>query len=95
MRAGRSLRAESGRMNDARTRLLVVDDDPSIRAMLREYLEGHGYAVAEAGNGVQLRAAVEHDQIVVVAPGKVLASQAVGGDIDRIMLGLQRTFQKG
>jgi two-component system phosphate regulon response regulator OmpR len=49
-------------MNDDRTRLLVVDDDPSIRAMLREYLEGHGYVVAEAGNGVQLRAAIEHDR---------------------------------
>jgi two-component system phosphate regulon response regulator OmpR len=75
MRAGRSLRAESGRMNDARTRLLVVDDDPSIRAMLREYLEGHGYAVAEAGNGVQLRAAVEHDR-----PDAVLLDVTLPGE---------------
>jgi two-component system phosphate regulon response regulator OmpR len=40
---------------NARTRLLVVDDDPSVRALLRDYLEGHGFGVAEAGNGAQMR----------------------------------------
>lgn len=40
---------------NARTRLLVVDDDPSVRAMLREYLEGHGFAIDEAGSGAQMR----------------------------------------
>ena len=45
----------------ARTRLLVVDDDPSIRAMLREYLEGHGFAVAEAGSGAQMREQIERE----------------------------------
>jgi two-component system phosphate regulon response regulator OmpR len=42
-------------------RVLVVDDDPSIRAMLREYLQGHGYAVAEAGSGAQMRQCIESD----------------------------------
>ena len=46
---------------DARTRLLVVDDDPSVRAMLREYLEGHGFAVAEAGSGAQMRECIERE----------------------------------
>ncbi|NML45270.1 response regulator [Ramlibacter sp. G-1-2-2] len=40
---------------NARARLLVVDDDPSVRSLLRDYLEGHGFAVAEAGNGAQMR----------------------------------------
>ncbi len=31
--------------------VLVVDDDPSIRALIRLYLEGAGYAVAEAADG--------------------------------------------
>ena len=31
--------------------VLVVDDDPSIRALIRLYLEGAGYAVVEAGDG--------------------------------------------
>lgn len=46
---------------EARTRLLVVDDDPSVRAMLREYLEGHGFAVAEAGSGAQMRERIESE----------------------------------
>jgi len=46
---------------NARTRLLVVDDDASVRSMLREYLEGHGYAVAEAGSGAQMREQIEHE----------------------------------
>lgn len=45
----------------AHTRLLVVDDDPSVRAMLREYLEGHGFAVAEAGSGGEMRQRIERD----------------------------------
>lgn len=46
---------------DARTRLLVVDDDPSIRAMLREYLQGHGFDVAEADGGPRMREALERE----------------------------------
>jgi DNA-binding response OmpR family regulator len=46
---------------NARTRLLVVDDDPSVRALLREYLEGHGFTVAEAASGAQMREQIEHD----------------------------------
>ncbi len=33
--------------------VLVVDDDPSIRALIRLYLEGAGYGVAEAADGRQ------------------------------------------
>jgi two-component system phosphate regulon response regulator OmpR len=45
----------------AAARLLIVDDDPSIRAMLREYMQGHGYAVAAAGSGAQMRERIEAD----------------------------------
>jgi CheY-like chemotaxis protein len=34
-----------------RKRLLLVDDDPAIRTVLQEYLEGHGHAVDTAENG--------------------------------------------
>jgi CheY-like chemotaxis protein len=34
-------------------RILVIDDDPAIRKLLRAALELAGYAVAEAGDGVQ------------------------------------------
>ncbi len=45
-------------MNES-ARLLIVDDDPSVRAMLREYLQGHGFAVGEAASGVQMRECIE------------------------------------
>lgn len=41
------------------TRVLVVDDDPSIRRMLTEYLSEHGYEVAQAASGAQMRAELE------------------------------------
>jgi DNA-binding response OmpR family regulator len=44
---------------DATARLLIVDDDPSVRSMLREYLEDHDFAVAEAGSGAQMRECIE------------------------------------
>ncbi len=46
---------------DARSRLLVVDDDASVRSMLREYLEGHEFAVVEAATGAQMREHIEHE----------------------------------
>jgi len=42
-------------------RLLVVDDDPSVRAMLVEYLGGHRYEVRAAENGAVMRAEIERD----------------------------------
>jgi len=40
------------------TTILVVDDDPGIRFMLRVILEQEGYAVLEAGNGEAALAAI-------------------------------------
>jgi two-component system OmpR family response regulator len=39
--------------------ILIVDDDAEIRGLLREYLQKHGYRVATAANGRELRAAVQ------------------------------------
>jgi hypothetical protein len=47
--------------------LLVVDDDPDVRALLRRMLEREGYAVAEADNG---RVALE--RVRERAPGAIL-----------------------
>ena len=60
---------------NARTRLLVVDDDPSVRSMLREYLEGHGYSVAEAATGAQMR-----EQIANELPDAVLLDVRLPGE---------------
>jgi two-component system phosphate regulon response regulator OmpR len=47
-------------------RILVVDDDASIRAMLVEYLGVQGFAVAEAATGQELRDAVARNPPDVV-----------------------------
>ncbi len=39
-------------------RVLVVDDEPNIRAVLRGYLEADGYSVSEAGDGEAALASV-------------------------------------
>ena len=39
--------------------VLVVDDDPSIRALIRLYLEGAGYGVLEAADGRQAMATLD------------------------------------
>jgi DNA-binding response OmpR family regulator len=47
--------------------ILVVDDDPSVREMLAEYLRSHGFSVAVAPDGDAMRAEIER-----VAPDVVL-----------------------
>ena len=41
-------------------RILIVEDDASVREMLVEYLSSHGYDVAAAGSGQAMRDAIEH-----------------------------------
>lgn len=56
-------------------RLLIVDDDPSVREMLAEYLQDHGYAVAEAASGTQMR-----ERIEVELPDVVLLDVRLPGE---------------
>jgi len=46
---------------NANPRVLVVDDDPSVRALLHDYLQGHGFDVAEADGGAQMREQIERE----------------------------------
>jgi len=46
---------------DSSGRLLIVDDDAGVRAMLTEYLGGHRYEVRVAADGVAMRAEIERD----------------------------------
>ena len=57
------------------TRILVVDDDPSVRAMLVEYLTQHGYEVQAAASGAAMRAALEQ-----AAPAVVLLDIGLPGE---------------
>ena len=40
-------------------RILIVEDDSSVREMLAEYLRTHGYEVAQADQGAAMREAIE------------------------------------
>jgi two-component system phosphate regulon response regulator OmpR len=66
---------------NVRPRLLVVDDDPSVRALLREYLQGHGYEVAEAAGGPQMREEIERE-----LPDAVLLDVRLPGGEDGLVL---------
>ncbi len=47
-------------------KLLVVDDDPAIRAILKKRLEIDGYSIIEAGDAVEAQAAIERNEIGLV-----------------------------
>jgi two-component system phosphate regulon response regulator OmpR len=54
---GRRIRA----MSPTSANLLIVDDDPSVSAMLVEYLGGHGHVVRAAADGAAMRAELERE----------------------------------
>lgn len=49
-----------------RSQILVVDDDPEIRALLRKCFERDGFAVAEAASGADMRARIEDKDLALV-----------------------------
>ena len=55
--------------------VLIVDDDPEVRGMIAEYLAGHGYEIAQAGNGEQMRQALARR-----VPDVVLLDLNLGGE---------------
>ena len=46
--------------------VLVVDDEPRIRTMLRRYLSDEGFQVSEAGEGATMRGILDREQIHLV-----------------------------
>jgi two-component system phosphate regulon response regulator OmpR len=57
------------------SRLLIVDDDSSVRRMLVEYLGGHGFEVSEADSGQSMR-----EKIAVAVPDLVLLDLGLPGE---------------
>jgi two-component system, OmpR family, response regulator len=53
-------------MSAVTTHILVVDDDPQIRALLSEYLTEHGLRVSAASNGLELRQILVDEAIDLV-----------------------------
>jgi two-component system, OmpR family, response regulator len=52
---------------DHRTLILVVDDDPDLRKLIGDFLQGHGYRVEVAENSAAMRRAIERER-----PGLVI-----------------------
>jgi two-component system OmpR family response regulator len=50
----------------ARPRLLIVDDDPALRTLIRDFLIGQGYDVDEAEDGPSMRAALARQAADIV-----------------------------
>lgn len=48
------------------TKILVVDDEPSVRSAIADYLSGEGYQVLEAGDGVSMRRILDENDIAIV-----------------------------
>jgi two-component system OmpR family response regulator len=46
--------------------VLVVDDEPRIRTMLRHFLVDEGFKVSDAGDGADMRAVLEREAIDIV-----------------------------
>lgn len=46
--------------------ILIVDDEPLVRAMLRRYLSGEGFKVSDTADGVGMRAMLERESIDLV-----------------------------
>ncbi|HUQ63515.1 MAG TPA: response regulator transcription factor [Acidimicrobiales bacterium] len=81
--------------NQGGARILVVDDDPTVRALLSRYLQLEGYEVSEAGDGATaLNSIKEHPPDLVlldrVLPGEdgldVLARLRRENDVPVILL---------
>jgi two-component system OmpR family response regulator len=51
---------------NATTHLLVIDDDPEIRELLKDYLERNGYQVTTGEDGRAMWRAVEHQNIDLI-----------------------------
>ncbi len=60
---------------DHSTLILVVDDDPDLRKLIGEFLQGHGYRVEVAENSAAMRRAIERERpelviLDVMMPGE-------------------------
>jgi two-component system OmpR family response regulator len=60
------MQAELSVQVDEQIHILIVDDDRSLRALVRDFLTGHGYRVSEADGGQQMRALLDQDKVDLI-----------------------------
>jgi len=46
--------------------ILIVDDDPKVRTLLRRCFEGEGFTVSDAKDGAELRASLARNQVTLI-----------------------------
>ena len=64
--------------------ILLVDDEPGIRGLMRRMLEGQGYQLLEAGNGKDgIEIAAEYEQPIHLVVTDVVMPYASGFDLVR------------
>jgi DNA-binding response OmpR family regulator len=57
------------------TEILIVDDDPEVRTLLRTCFEREGYTVSEASDAVSARKALEHGNVRLVTLDLTLGNE--------------------
>jgi two-component system response regulator MprA len=76
------------------TRVLIVDDEPAIRQVLADILQGEGYLVSEAANGLQALGVVGRDRpdaiiadlMMPVMDGGTFVRQSVTRSIPKLLM---------
>jgi two-component system, OmpR family, response regulator len=53
-------------MDGVGANILVVDDEPSVRSAISDYLSREGYRMLEAGDGVSMRRALDENDVSIV-----------------------------
>ena len=51
---------------DKRGHILIVDDEPRVRTLLRRCLEGEGFTVSEAKDGAEMRLRLERETVSLI-----------------------------
>jgi len=96
VQVSRALRIQArlrGRQDDGRTYILVVDDDPEVDAVLRDILEGAGYRVGIAHDGIEALAALLGGD--AAPPGLVLLDVGLPGSNGVEILSRLRSVEAG
>ena len=71
-------------LSDSTITILLVDDEPGIRGLMRRMLEGQGYQLLEAGNGKDgIEIAAEYEQPIHLVVTDVVMPYSSGFDLVR------------
>ena len=85
-------------MTAAAQRVLIVDDDDSLRGLMRRQLEGNGYEVVEANEGTDIAALLNREPVDLVISDVVMGSRGgihVARDVRGVLPAIPIIFVTG